>query len=116
MALPDGSYPLTASFSTAAWETRNSSAQSNEGSLELVWSGLNAANSTASIEGTNDGTHWNILAKNDGTANTVTLVASSGAQIWEIAGVRVKYIRLTYTAGANTAGTGVITTYFISRD
>jgi len=112
----DGSYPLSASFSTAVWPTRNSSAQTNEGSIQLTWSGLNAADSTAVIEGSDDGTNWNELAKSDGTSNKITLVASSGSQIWQVIQFNTTYIRLTYAAGTNTAGTGVVVTYIISRD
>lgn len=112
----DGSYSLTASFNTPSWTTRNSSAQTNEGSIQLTWSGANTTDSTAVIEGSDDGTNWNVLARNDGTSNAITLSAAAGSQIWELAGVRVTYVRLTYAHGSNSAGTGVIVTYSISRD
>lgn len=117
MAIPiDGSYPLTASFSTSAWQTRNVSAQTNEGSIQFTWSGLNTADSTIVVEGSDDATNYNELAKADGTSNKVTLVAASGSQIWEILQFNTKYIRMTYAHGTNSAGTGVVTSYTISRD
>lgn len=112
----DGSYPLTASFSTAVWATRNSSAQTNEGSLQFTWSGLNTADSTIVVEGSDDSTNWNELSRLDGTSNKITLVASSGSQLWQVLQFNTTYVRLTYAHGTNSAGTGVVVTYIISRN
>jgi len=97
---------LTSNFTTAALNISNFKFG---GSIQLLWTGLNAFNARAILQGSDDGTNWNNLG---GQKGGIILIDSPDSQVWEMIGISCKFIRLDYTSNSVTLGSGTLFTLF----
>lgn len=104
-----GASPQVSQFSASFTLTSDGQSEAidvtgfSKGSFQLIWTGLDAFNATAIMQGSNDNSNWNDLGGADGG---VILLNSPDSQVWEFKEFTTKYIRLDYTANNVTAGTG----------
>ena len=102
------SLDLTSNFTTTAL---NTSTFKPGGSVQFLWTGLDAFNARAILQSSDDGTNWNDLG---GQQAGVILIDSPDSQIWEMVNIPSKFIRLDYTANSVTIGSGTLLTLFRS--
>jgi hypothetical protein len=71
------------------------------GSFQVVWSSLNASNSTFKLQSSLDGLNFN-----DITSSTVTLSSGSSSQVYRLRDIGEEIIRCRYDKGSSaTVGT-----------
>jgi hypothetical protein len=100
-AIPFAGNSMAATFSTTAIETYGYS----KGLFALDWSGADATDGLAYVQGSIDGTNWHNLGGADGR---LTINAASGVQAWQLTSIEFPYLRFRMEAGSNTAGTANI--------
>lgn len=97
------SYSAAASFTTAlAYHNWDS------GAFQVIWSGVNSDTGTVKLRGSQDKTNWTDL-----DSDVVTMVVSSGNQLWNLWHVGYQYVQAYYAAGSNTGGS--ITIYATAK-
>ncbi len=74
-------------------------------SISFSWTGLNASDAQAEVQGSVDGINWNKIKSDD---NVLILDTTEDTQIWEILEVTTRYVRLSYTPNSNTTGSGTV--------
>ncbi len=77
------------------------------GSLQVVWSGLDALDATVELQVSNNNTDWNCY----GGAVPVTLDVAAESQVFEFREFMSRYVRLRYVRGSVTTGTITIITH-----
>lgn len=73
----------------------------SHGSLQFTWQGLDAADATFNIEGSNDNENWQLLYNPD-----QPMADPSDSVLVEFTHFTTRYIRLRYTANSVTTGSG----------
>lgn len=97
--------PADTDYTSESWDV--SKQVSGSGSIQIVWSSLNATNGTFAINVSLDNVNW--LAS--GCSNPKRLTTASGIHIWEIPVFTTRYLQIVYSKGSNTAGSIRLTTY-----
>lgn len=102
-------YPAGASFTSEAWEVLPvfPGRPLRQGSLQVIWSGIDAGTGIIEVEVSNDNINWNCYADN----TEVTIPAGSEAQMYEFEKFMTRYLRLRWTKNTVTAGTIIIRTH-----
>lgn len=79
------------------------------GSIQLIWSSLDALTGTAEIQASNDEVNWKLSGC---SCSQITLSSASSNEIWEFkGGFTTRYIRLVYTKNTVTSGTLTIRSF-----
>ena len=71
-----------------------------QGSIQVVWSGLDALDGVIEIEVSNDGINWNCY----GTNTEVTLTPAAQNQVYEFQKFMTRFVRVKYTRNSVNAG------------
>lgn len=73
--------------------------------VQVIGASLNAADSTVTLQQSNDGTNFDDVLNADGTVFTITMASGSTNQCEILTNQAFMYLRATYTNGTNSAGT-----------
>jgi hypothetical protein len=102
-------YDASSNFTSESWEVMPTypGRPLRQGSLQAIWSGLDALTGTLELEVSNDNINWNCY----GGVVEVTMTPAADNQIYEFQKFMSRYVRVKYTKNTVTTGTIKIVTH-----
>ena len=100
-----------ADFSSEAWEVTPvwPGRPMINGSIHIIWSGLDALDGEVEIEISNDEINWNCYG--GGVACALDTVGGADNQVFEFTHFTFRYVRVRYTKNSVTTGSIIIRTH-----
>lgn len=81
--------------------------------VQVVGTGLDAADSTVTIQQSNDGTNWDYVLDSTGSTFTITMASGSTSQSQVLTNMSFGFLRAVYTKNTNAAGTITVTFNYV---
>ena len=105
------SYSLATSFNSDTWDVTDL----RGASIQVVWTGANATDGTLVPQVSNDNVTFDDA---DTPPPTLLIAAASGSRTcgFDLQKLSVRYIRLVFAAGTNTAGTLNVRTWGLDKN
>jgi len=102
-------YSASADFASEAWEVLPvyPGRPLRQGSLQVIWSGLNSLDGELEVEISNDNINWNCYGGGVG----ITMDTANDSQIFEFTHFNSRYVRLSYYKNSVTTGTIIVRTH-----
>lgn len=103
----------TSNQTGAAMDTGSLFIKAGNIGVQAVGAGLNSADSTVTLQQSNDGTNWDYVYDSVGSVFTITMASGDSSQSQVLTNMALGFLRGVYTKNTNSAGTITVTFNYV---